>query len=108
VSNGFLAPIETDSIEQINTGIAIMNLEDEEVTCDLTLRDAEGIAVVTAEITLPSKGHLARFVGELEWSVNVDFSNFQGILSVDSCSRIAATVIQTRSNQFATMPVAAK
>ena len=51
--------------------------------------------------------HAAIFIDEFEWSVPVDFSRFEGLLRVSSSGRIAATVIQTRPGQFATMPVAA-
>ena len=57
------------------------------------------------EVTLPMMGHLALFVTQFDWNQLVDFSAFEGILKVTSSGRIAATVIQTRPGQFATLPV---
>ena len=47
-------------------------------------------------------------VTELSWDEPVDFSHFEGLLRVRSGGKTAATVIQTRPGQFATMPVAPK
>ncbi len=49
-------------------------------------------------------GHLAKFLDE--FFPNLDFSDFASLLKVTADGRTAATVIQTRPNQFATMPVA--
>lgn len=52
-----------------------------------------------------SRGHMALFVNQFDWSENVDFSIFQGLLEVVASGKIAATVIQSRPSQFATLPV---
>jgi hypothetical protein len=51
-------------------------------------------------------GHRALFVTEIDWDNQVDFSAFSGVLNATSDGTISATVIQTRPDQFATMPVA--
>ena len=37
----------------------------------------------------------------------IDFSDLMGLIRVKPSGKIAATVVQTRPGQFATMPVAA-
>jgi hypothetical protein len=105
LSEGFLAPIEKNSSTRINTGIAVMNLETEELTLELELMDPDAEQLATAEAALVAGGHHARFVNQFEWSKSVDFSSFEGILKVGATGRCAGTVIQTRPRQFATMPV---
>ncbi len=54
-----------------------------------------------------SNGHLSLFVDQIPWSTQIDFSDFMGLIRVRPSGKIAATVVQTRPGQFATMPVAA-
>ncbi len=106
--DGFIAPMETSSQGQISTGGAMMNLENEEVTVDMELLDRDGNLLATARVILAAMGHLASFVNQFEWDSPIDFSSFQGILRAAATGNIAATVIQTRPGQLATMPVAPK
>ncbi len=109
--DGFIAPIESRNPPEIQTGIAVMNLENVLVTLDLTLLDAEGEIVATARVELPAMGQLAVFVDEVErlnWDRPVDFSALQATVRVDSDGRVAATVVQMRPGRFATQPVAPK
>ena len=107
LAGGFLAPMETDAALVINTGVAVMNLEMDEVTLAAELIAVDGSVIATAQLKLVGMGHDAIFIDEFEWSVPVDFSRFEGLLRVSSSGRISATVIQTRPGQFATLPVAA-
>ncbi len=104
--NGFVAPIETNETDQINTGIAVVNLLDQMATVDLQLCDTEGNTLATGQLKLAGNGHRALFVNEIEWSVPVAFEDFKGLLKATVSSSIAATVIQTRPGEFATLPVA--
>ena len=104
-SGGFTAPMETNSASGINTGIAVMNLEESAVNLNLQLCDREGVVLANAPAVLPGMGHLATFVSDFEWSTAVDFSDFEGTLKVTADGLIAATAIQTRPGQFATLPV---
>ena len=110
LSAGLVAPMETDGSGDINTGIAVMNVEQEPNRLQVTLGDAQGSDLATAELTLPASGHQSLFVNEFPWqtekNVQLDFSNFRGLLTVSSSGRVAATVIQTRPGEFATLPVA--
>ena len=85
----------------------MQNVSPVEATLDLTLRDATGGQVARAQVEMAAGGHWARFLHEIEWDVAPDLSDFEGILEVDSGgAEIAASVLQTRLGQFATMPVA--
>ncbi|MFQ5737575.1 MAG: ethylbenzene dehydrogenase-related protein [Acidobacteriota bacterium] len=106
LADGFSAPMESDSANAVDTGIAVMNLEDVAVTLDLELSDADGNVISTAQLDLPARGQSALFVTQFAWDPAVDFTAFRGLLRVTSSGRIGATVIQTRPGQFATLPVA--
>ena len=106
--DGFTDPMETNSASAIDTGIAVMNLEESAVNLNLQLCDRDGAVLASAAAMLPGMGHLAAFLAEFEWSTAVDFSDFEGTLKVTTDGSIAATVIQTRPGQFATLPVASQ
>ena len=104
---GFVAPMEVNTGSSIQTGVAMMNLETEELPLTAELLGADGTLLDTVNLTLPAQGHKAVFLDELGWSSSTDLSVFEGILRVSTNGNISATVIQTRPGQFATMPVAA-
>ena len=58
---GFAAPLESNAEEEINTGIAIMNLTGKTVTLDLELVDPDGNVLATAKLegenALAPNGH---------------------------------------------------
>ena len=104
----FVAPIKALG-NKIRTGLAVMNLEEVEVRLTLELVGEDGELVATAEIFLDAMGQLSAFVDETDkfpWSTAVDFSNFEGALRAWADGWVAATVVQTRPDQFATQPVA--
>ena len=88
-----------------------MHLTGETVTLDLELVDPDGNVLATARLdgdsALAPNGHLSLFVDQIPWSAQIDFSDFMGLIRVRPSGKIAATVVQTRPGQFATMPVAA-
>jgi hypothetical protein len=104
---GFTAPMETDAGAGLNTGIAVMNLTDTETTLEPELYADSGTLLSTAlPINLPPRGQRALFVNEFQWQSPVSFARFRGLLKVNASGRTAATVLQSRPNQLATMPVA--
>jgi hypothetical protein len=105
LTSTFLAPVETRANGGIRTGIAVMNLEPEAVTLSIELFDDRGVSLAETQVTLPEKGQMALYVDELDWTTEVDFSSFLGSLQVSPGGKVAATVIQTRPGQFATLPV---
>ncbi len=107
--SGFSAPLEVRkdaADETVDTGIAVTNLESRAIVLTLTLRNPAGVLLATTTVELPALGHLAKFVGEFAgWNPTLDLTTFTGILRVSFEGRVAATVIQTRPGQFATMPI---
>ncbi|HSR70331.1 MAG TPA: DUF11 domain-containing protein [Acidobacteriota bacterium] len=108
LEDGFLAPIETsgnNGVLTVNTGLAIANLSDGQTTVTLQLLNADGQSVASADLILQAGGHRALFVNQVEWTNPIDFDSFTGSIRVTSAAAIAATVIQQRPGQFATLPV---
>lgn len=102
---GLAAPFQTSQSEQIDTGLAVVNLEDEPAQLRFQLVDEAGVIQATAFSPLAANGQTAIFLSQLEWDNPVDFSELQGTVRVTSDGRIAATAIQSRPGQFATLPV---
>ncbi len=102
--SAFVAPMEAG--DNLNTGIAIANVSTEVITVRLQLCDEEVNLLATVTEDLPGLGHLAQFVNQFIWDSGIDFSNFRGLLKARAPQLMAATVIQTRTGEFATMPVA--
>jgi hypothetical protein len=101
--------MESNDAEQVNTGIAVMNLEGEEVELVVTLCDQNNQTLATAKLPLSGMGHRALFLNQFDWTpesgVTLDFSDFRGVLKVTSAKKLAAAVLQTRTGIFATQPV---
>ncbi len=105
---GFVAPIRAVGV-QIRTGIAVVNLEEIAVRLTLELVGDNGEVLATAEVVLAAMGQLSAFVDEAQqfpWDQAVDFSDFDGTMRASADGWVAATVVQTRPDQFATQPVA--
>ena len=107
-AEGFLAPMETNVSTAIRTGVAMMNLEEEQLTLTADLLDSDGTLLDSVQLNLSALGHLAIYLDEFDWDDSIDLNLFEGLLRMRSNGSISATVIQTRPGQFATMPVAAK
>ena len=106
----FIAPMLKNA--EINTGIAFQNPGNDPVLVTLELRDADGELLGTGSFTLAGMGHRALFVDEIGWTpgpgVSIDFTDFEGIVKVTLPEgAVVATVIQTRPQEFVTMPVSA-
>ena len=93
----------------VQTGIAVMNLAEIPVRLTLELVGDDGEVVATAEVILTAMGQLSAFVDDpvkFPWDQPVDFADFEGTLRAWADGGVAATVVQTRPDQFATQPVA--
>ena len=106
----FVAPMLKNS--EINTGISLQNPGNDQVMVNLELRNSDGDLLATASITLAGMGHRALFVDEIDWTPEPDvafnFTDFEGLVKAGTSSGdVAATVIQTRPQEFVTMPVSA-
>ena len=110
---GFAAPMQSSEASQINSGIAVTRLSEDQDplgegqgSLQMTLLDTGGAVLATASDQLPPNGHKALFVTEINWDTPVDFSDFIGILRVTCSEPVTATVVQTRADELVTMPVA--
>jgi hypothetical protein len=104
----FISPVRRQA--GIDTGIAIMNLEDSNTAIRLTLRDRTGQQVTGGlfTTTLVGRGHLARFINELFPNANTE--GFEGTLTVEATSAdalIGGTALELgpAPGQFTTLPV---
>jgi hypothetical protein len=104
----FLAPMERNEEESINTGIAVSNLESSGIDLEIELLDTEGAVRAEAQESLAAFGHLAQYVDQFSWTPSaVDLADFVGVMRVSSNGKVAATVLQSRlDRQLATMPTA--
>ncbi len=103
---GFRTPVDADADSGIRTGMAVTNLESQAVDLEIRLYDPEGLQVDSAPAALVASGHMSLFVEELEWQGATDLSRFEGTVEVLSSGRIAATALQVRPGQYASLPVA--
>ncbi|MBI2820941.1 MAG: SBBP repeat-containing protein, partial [Acidobacteria bacterium] len=105
-SAAFITPVRRTAI---NTGVAIHNVVDRQVSLRLTLRNAAGQTLQGGQTTiqLAAHGHLARFIDGLFRNLNLD--GFEGTLTVEVTGEgaIAATALELGSQpgQFTTLPV---
>lgn len=110
LESSFVAPMQSDQVQGIDTGVALMNLENRSTVVDLILTDERGETLAQARLegedSIPALGHVALFIDDFDWNEAIDFSDFRGLLQIRPTGRLAATVLQTRPAQFATMPVA--
>ena len=112
---GFSAPLVSNSAAGISTGLALMNLEGDAVDCGFELVGADGVSIASSDGSLmkggsavspvDGKGHFAVFPEELLWDSAVDLDIFEGTVVVECDGSTAATAIQVRPGQYATLPV---
>ena len=109
MESGFRTLIQIDLLEAINTGVAILNLEDQPISLDPRLFDPRGqLAAELATdqvILIAGGGQLRFFVTDFAWTLGT-LNRFFGILEIRASGNVAATAVQTRPGQFATLPVA--
>ncbi len=102
---GFLVPVRNEN--GIDTGVALMNPSEGEVDIELSLLDSFGDSIEGAEsmVSLPPKGHLARFFTELFESVETPFVG--SLLARVLNGRIAAVAVELGSQpgEFTTLAV---
>jgi|GEM_PF-2905703 len=106
---GFIAPMENNQAAGISTGIGVTNLSALPADLSFSLCNMDGHQQAIAQVRLAAHGHLAQMLSECQWSPPLDLRNFKGVLKATSGGKkIAATVLQTRPNQYLTMPVGLK
>ena len=100
---GFIVPVRSEN--GIDTGVAVMNPSEEEVDIEFSLLDSFGDSIEGAEsmVSLPPKGHLARFFTELFEGAGLPFVG--SMLARVLNGRIAAVAVELGS-QPSPRPVA--
>ncbi len=102
----FLVPVQRDPFSRVDTGIAIANATDSEITVRLALRN-EGGAVLdrSDDIELPPRGQIARFLQELFPRADIVTFSFRGTVSGTSTGGAVALALLFTGSDFATLPV---
>ena len=78
---------------------------DQAVTVDFMIRNSDGNNLDSAELILEPGEHRALFLDQIGWQTDFDFGTFLGtMVAIPRSGSVAATVIQTRPGQFATLP----
>jgi hypothetical protein len=99
----FRVPVEVGP--EVHTGIALMNLGDPQAI-ELELRDKEGALLGRTSAGLDSRGHLARFITELEWHPPVGFTpRLEGMLAGKGPMQFSAAALRTTPAEYLTLPV---
>ncbi len=102
---GFIVPVRSEN--GIDTGVALMNPSEEEVDLELSLLDSFGDPMGGDEslVSLPPRGHLARFVTQFFESVEAPFVG--SLLARVLNGRIAAVAVELGSQpgEFTTLAV---
>ncbi len=108
-SQGLEAPVRNKRSEQLGSGIAVVNVEQQALLLQLRLCDAQNDLLATASIPVAASGHRALFLEEIDWVVSegkeLSLDDFSGILKIEAEGQIGGTVIETRPGVFATQPV---
>ncbi len=110
-SHGWAAPVQTEIQKRLDTGVAVMNLDDTPSSIHMTLRNGDGLALAETSLDLPGRGQRVFFIDQLEWTPTggpIDFSHFLGWVEATSPNPSAATIIRARPAQFAVFPVAGR
>ncbi len=82
-----------------------MSLDDSPVTVNFELLSPDAEVLGTASLSLPGKGHAAKFIDELTWTPEVDLTEMEGMIRATVFGKISALILQSRPGQFATLPV---
>jgi len=110
LTDGFMAPVETSSELEVDTGLALMNPGDAPLEVSMELFNGAGLKLATVELSgenaIAPNGHKAVFVTELDWAPTVDWTAFNGYIRATTSGPVAATILLVRPHQLATLPVA--
>ena len=102
---GFIVPVRSEN--GIDTGVAFMNPSEEEVDLELSLLDSFGDPMGGDEsmVSVPPRGHLAKFITELFEGVEVPFVG--SLVARVLNGRIAAVAVELGSQpgEFTTLAV---
>ncbi|MEE2839281.1 MAG: matrixin family metalloprotease [Acidobacteriota bacterium] len=99
----FVLPIDR-AAPATDTGIAIVNVQDQAVTLTLNARDTAGTIVATQSISLAARQQLAEFPNDATLGLGLP-DTFVGSLWVEASGEVAATVIRVSPGILTTFPV---
>ena len=99
----FVLPIDR-AFPATDTGIAIVNVQDQAVTLTLNARDTAGTIVATKSILLAARQQLAEFPNDPTLDLGLP-DTFVGTLWVEASAEVAATVIRVSPGILTTFPV---
>lgn len=98
-----------ESLYYAESGLAICNPNQREVTITLNLRDPAGNLAASTSFTLPPRGHTAKFFSGINQWFPYGFDEFEGLLEVIAAggpvSAVALRYDNYEANVFATLPV---
>ena len=88
-----------------DVGVAFVNPQPSPAAIDLRLLNRNGDVIGNQQITLPSNGHVARFVTEL-FPQPASLPDFDGALSLHGAAIFAATALRLTGAKIAALPIA--
>ena len=100
----FVLPIDRENAPTKDTGIAIVNTQDQAVTLTLTVRNTDGTIVATNTVSLAARQQLAEFPNDATLALGLP-DTFVGSLWVEASDEVAATVIRVSPDVLTTFPV---
>src|SRR5438552_10231226 len=96
--------VKSQSTSQ-DVGVAFVNPQTSPAPIDLRLLNRNGDVIGNQQITLPSNGHIARFVSEL-FPQLASLPDFNGALSLHGAAIFAATALRLTGAKIAALPIA--
>ena len=96
--------VKSQSTSQ-DVGVAFVNPQTSPAPIDLRLLNRNGDVIGNQQITLPSNGHVARFVTEL-FPQLASLPDFDGALSLHGAAIFAATALRLTGAKIAALPIA--
>jgi hypothetical protein len=90
-----LTPVQVQ--DQINTGLAIVNVSAQPIAIELTLWSAGGVRVAARQLLLPPGNQIARFIDEADLFGGLFTEPFHGFVQIDSSNEgvVALGVLMT-------------
>lgn len=88
----------------VNTGIAFVNIFEEEITITLNLKNSDGASLEQQQVNLSPGQHLPRFVNQL-FDALVSSRQFEGVVEMSSQTPFSAVALKTQGNLLTTFPV---
>lgn len=91
----FVAPLDPGArnTRPVRNAVALMNLENQRVLVNLSLRGPEGDTLAETAVILPAKGHLVKFVDQLPWVTPLTSTALKGTLRGETAFQARIAVV---------------